>query len=80
VIYDLLATTFELLPARVDFVSFVLQGAGFAGLFGTAVALRARRRKARAIDVRPLVERYTLLGAAGGGLAFLILLLAQELH
>jgi len=77
-VISLFATTLELLPERIDIVSFVLQMAGLLGLVGTAVAVRARRRLRPRPDDRPLAERYTLLGAIAGIVLFLGALLLQE--
>lgn len=78
---SVVATTFELLPERVDLVSFVLQSAGLFALLGTAGAVgerRSRRADRRGLPPKPYAEYATIIGAAGGLLVFLALLLIQE--
>lgn len=75
------ATTFELLPERVDLIGFVLQSAGFFALLGTAWAVteqRGRRPSKRERPMRPYAEYGAIFGAVGGLLGFLPLLLVQE--
>lgn len=75
------ATTFELLPERVDLIGFVRQSAGFFAILGTAWAAtdqRGRRPSRRGRPMRPYAEYGTIFGALGGLLGFLLLLLVQE--
>lgn len=78
---SVVATTFELLPDRVDLFSFVLQSAGLFAILGTVAGLaerRARRPDRRGLPPKPYAEYGTTVGAAGGLLLFSILLLIQE--
>lgn len=70
------ATTFELLPERLDLPAAILQGAGLLAIFGTALSLIAERRapgRARP----PYTEYFTLAGAAIGLAVFLVGAVAQ---
>jgi hypothetical protein len=54
----------EVLPARIDFFGFVLQGSGFAAFLGTGVSLYRRQLAgAHAPLVPSYAERYTVVGA-----------------
>jgi len=78
---SVVATTFELLPERVDLVGFVLQSAGLFAILGTASAMgerRSRRGDRRGLPPKPYAEYATIAGAGIGLLVFLVLLLIQE--
>jgi len=75
------ATTFELLPDKVDLASFVLQGAGLFAILGTVLGVieqRTRRADRRGQPLRPYAEYGTIVGLVVGLLAFFVLVLIQE--
>lgn len=60
-IIELVATNFELLPQRVDFLSFVLEIAAASVILGTVALLRGMGGGQPGAVTRP--ERMALLGA-----------------
>ena len=73
----LLATTFDLGPDRLDFLSALLSGAAVGGLLGSALGQRRGGRLDR--DQRAeLIERYALYVALIAGMLWALGLIVQE--
>ena len=78
----LVATTFEVLPDRVDLLGFVLQSAGLSSIVGLALGtLRERQERRQRRAGHKFADRYaalgTLIGTLLGLVGFLLLLLIQ---
>jgi len=77
-ITEWLATTFELLPERVDLLSLVVEMAAAFTVLGTGILLLSDRRTGRSREVKR-VERLAILGAVVAVAGFFSVYIAHKI-
>ena len=72
------ATTFELLPERVDLLSFVVEMAAATTILGSAIILLGDRKVRRQPGIVSRPQRFAILGAVVAVGVFLALYIAHK--
>ena len=77
-ITERVATTFELLPERVDLLSFVVEIAAATTILGSAMLLLGGQNDGRAPGIVSRPQRFAILGAVLAVALFTILYIAHK--